>query len=103
MDLIAVTGASGALGRLVVRRLLELVPPERVIAVVRAPRSYAGPATAVRRGDYDEPESLAAAFAGVGRLLLISSPELDAARRVAQHRNAIAAAGDVGLLAYTSF
>ncbi|WP_426514255.1 NAD(P)H-binding protein [Dactylosporangium sp. McL0621] len=99
-DIIAVTGATGALGRLVLERLRERVPRERIVAVVRDPGRIDG--VEARRGDYDEPESLAAAFAGVDRLLLISSPELDPARRVAQHRNAIAAAGHVKLLAYTS-
>jgi NAD(P)H dehydrogenase (quinone) len=105
-QLIAVTGASGALGRLVVERLLELVPPGRIVAVVRDPGragDLAGRGVAVRRGDYDQPDTLAEAFAGVDRLLLVSSPELDTARRVAQHRNAIGAAGGVRLLAYTSF
>ncbi|MER7280081.1 NAD(P)H-binding protein [Dactylosporangium sp. NPDC000244] len=100
-DLIAVTGATGALGRLVLAELLERVPPSRVVAVVRDPGRVDG--VEARHGDYDEPESLRRAFEGVDRLLLISSPELDPARRVAQHRNAIEAASGVGLLAYTSF
>ncbi|MBB5625188.1 NAD(P)H dehydrogenase (quinone) [Sphaerisporangium krabiense] len=59
----------------------------------------------VRRGDYDDPASLREAFDGAARLLLISSPELDSARRTAQHLAAIAAAVDVGVgaIVYTSF
>ncbi|MEV8515256.1 SDR family oxidoreductase [Dactylosporangium sp. NPDC051484] len=107
-DSIAVTGASGALGRLVVRRLLDLVPAGRIVAVVRDPARVADLAergVTVRRGDYDEPAGLAEALAGVDRLLLISSPELDAGRRTAQHRGAIEAASKagVGAVAYTSF
>ncbi|HTJ39190.1 MAG TPA: NAD(P)H-binding protein [Dactylosporangium sp.] len=107
-DSIAVTGATGALGRLVLRRLIALVPAGRIVAVARDPGRAAGLAelgVTVRRGDYDEPAGLAAAFAGAGRLLLISSPELDDARRAAQHRNAIEAAAKAGVwrIAYTSF
>ncbi|WP_432968389.1 NAD(P)H-binding protein [Dactylosporangium sp. CA-233914] len=101
-ELIAVTAASGALGRLVIERLRALVPADRLVAVVRDPRQDLG--VAARRGDYDEPESLISAFDGAGRVLLISSPELDAARRVGQHRNAIEAAVKAGVqqLVYTS-
>ncbi|WP_461035560.1 NAD(P)H-binding protein [Streptomyces mayteni] len=58
-----------------------------------------------RPSDYDDPAGLRAAFADADRLLLISSPELDPARRVAQHRAAIEAARAAGVasLAYTSF
>ena len=52
--------------------------------------------------DYAKPETLDAAFAGIDRLLLISSSELG--QRAAQHRNVIDAAKRAGvkLLAYTS-
>src|SRR5699024_3462103 len=52
--------------------------------------------------DYEKPASLDAAFAGVDRLLLVSSSEVG--KRASQHRNAIAAAQRAGvkLVAYTS-
>ncbi len=52
--------------------------------------------------DYEQPDALDAAFAGIDRVLLISSNDLP--RRVAQHRNVIDAAkrAGVGLLIYTS-
>ncbi|MET7460454.1 NAD(P)H-binding protein [Nonomuraea sp. NPDC005501] len=99
--MIAVSAASGALGRLVIDRLRARV---EVVAVVRDPvRAPAG--VPVRRGDYDDPASLRAAFEGVERLLLISSPELDTPRRIAQHLAAVTAAADagVGAIAFTSF
>lgn len=102
---VLVTGANGHLGRLVVDGLLRRIPPDRVIATVRdseagAPLSAVG--VEVRRADYDDPSSLDAAFAGVDKLLLISSSELG--KRVSQHRNVIEAArrAGVGLIAYTS-
>ncbi|SDM49056.1 NAD(P)H-binding protein [Nonomuraea jiangxiensis] len=99
--MIVVSAASGALGRLVVDRLSTRA---QVTAVVRDP-ARAPVGVPVRRGDYDDPASLREAFEGATRLLLISSPELDAARRIGQHVAAIAAARDVGVgaIAYTSF
>ncbi|MEV4097832.1 NAD(P)H-binding protein [Streptosporangium saharense] len=99
--MIVISAASGALGRLVVDRLRDRA---EVVAAVRDPgRAPAG--VAVRRGDYDDPASLRTAFEGADRLLLISSPELDPARRIGQHLAALAAAVEVvvGAVAYTSF
>lgn len=103
--MIAITGATGQLGRLVISILLESVPANELVAVVRTPDKAADLAALgvqVRRGDYTLPETLADALAGVDKLLLISSSEVG--QRVAQHANAIAAAksASVKLLAYTS-
>ncbi|MER7707782.1 NAD(P)H-binding protein [Kitasatospora sp. NPDC097605] len=106
--MIVVTGASGALGRLVLDRLLALGPPGRVAAAVRRPAAldaHAARGVAVRRADYDEPASLRAAFAGAERVLLVSSPELAPERRIQHHRAVVEAAraAGVGRLVYTSF
>lgn len=103
--MIAITGASGQLGRLVLQALLTQVPATQLVAVVRRPEALADLAALgvqVRPGDYDRPDSLEAAFQGVDRLLLISSNEVG--RRFPQHQAVIAAAGRSGikLLAYTS-
>lgn len=100
-----VTGASGQLGQLVVGHLKTLVPAGDIIALVRseaAEQAYAAKGIATRQGDYDDPESLRAAFRGVDRLLLISSSEVG--KRAAQHGNviAVAKAAGVGFVAYTS-
>lgn len=102
---IAVTAASGQLGRLVVEQLLQTVPASAVVAVVRDPAkasALSALGVTIRQGDYERPDTLAAAFAGVEKLLLISSNELG--RRAAQHRNAVSAAKAAGveLLVYTS-
>jgi NAD(P)H dehydrogenase (quinone) len=105
-SLIAVTGATGQLGRLVVEGLLGRgVPAERVVALVRDPSKAAGFASRgvrVRGADYERPETLDAALEGVGRLLLVSGNEVG--RRVRQHENVVRAAqrAGVGLVAYTS-
>jgi NAD(P)H dehydrogenase (quinone) len=103
--MIVVTGASGQLGRLVIEALLQKVPAGEIVAAVRHPEKVADLATRgvqVRLADYDQPASLAAAFKGGDKLLLISASEVG--RRVPQHRAVIdaAKAAGVGLLAYTS-
>ncbi len=103
--MIAVTGASGQLGRLVMEGLLARVPAENIVAAVRNPAKVADLAArgvVVRAADYAKPETLDAALAGVDRLLLISSSEVGG--RVPQHRNVIAAAKRAGvrLVVYTS-
>jgi NAD(P)H dehydrogenase (quinone) len=101
-----VTGASGQLGRLVVESLLDRgTPAADIIATARKPESIADLGelgVQVRRADYDDPASLDAAFAGVDRLLLVSSSEVG--QRVTQHANVIDAAkrAGVGFVAYTS-
>lgn len=103
--MIAITGATGHLGRLVIEKLLESVPAGELVAAVRSPDKagdLAARGVQLRQADYDRPETLKTAFAGVDKLLLISSSEVG--RRAPQHRAVIGAAVDnrVALLAYTS-
>ena len=103
--MVIVTGATGALSRLVVQGLLETLPPERIVAAVRTP-TKAGELIArgvdVREADYSRPDTLRTAFAGAEKVLLISSSEVG--QRVAQHGAVINAARAAGVapLAYTS-
>jgi NAD(P)H dehydrogenase (quinone) len=102
---VAVTGASGQLGRKVADLLLERLDPSQVVLLTRTPEalaSYSERGAAVRRADFDEPASLADAFSGADRALLISA--LDFERRTGQHRAAIEAAstGGVRYVIYTS-
>ena len=99
---IAITGTTGQLGRLVVDALKAKMPPERVVALVRTPAKAAGLGVTVREADYDRPETLGKALAGVSGLLLISANEVG--NRVAQHRNVIVAARNAGVkrIVYTS-
>lgn len=103
--MIAVTGATGHLGRLALAGLLEKVPAKELVALVRTPSKAADLAAkgvAVRAFDYSKPEALAAALAGVDSLLLVSSSEFG--DRAGQHRAVIAAAKQVGVarVTYTS-
>ncbi len=102
---IAVTGATGRLGRLVIQDLLEKLPAEDIVAVVRNEAKavdLAGAGVQVRVADYDDQAALHKALAGVDRLLLISSSEVG--RRFPQHKNVIDAAKDDGVkqVVYTS-
>lgn len=103
--MIVVTGATGKLGRLVVDALLEKLPAKELAVAVRNPEKAADIAARgveVRRADYGKPETLEAALAGAGKLLLISSSEVG--QRAAQHRAVIEAAKKAGvnLIVYTS-
>lgn len=103
---IVVTGATGHLGRHVLRQLLEKVPADQVTAVVRdrdkaADLAARGVRLAV--ADYNSPETFDDLFAAGDRVLLISGNEFDKGR-VRQHTIVIDAAKKAGvaLLAYTS-
>ena len=99
---IAVTGATGQLGRIVVDRLRQKVPASDIVALVRSPQKAADLGVAVRLADYSKPETLTAALKGVDTVLLISSNEIG--RRAAQHHNVIEAAKKAGVkrIVYTS-
>ena len=101
----AITGASGQLGRLTIQQLLKSVPSNEIVAAVRNPEAASDLAALgiqVRQADYDRPETLATAFTGVSKLLLISSNLTYG--RVRHHQVVIdaAKAAGVGLVAYTS-
>jgi NAD(P)H dehydrogenase (quinone) len=103
--MIAITGATGQLGRLVIAELLKKTAAREMVAIVRDPAKavdLAASGVSIRQADYNDSGTLVTAFEGVERVLLVSSNELGS--RVAQHGNVIAAAKRAGakLLAYTS-
>lgn len=99
---ILVTGASGHLGRLVVDRLLARgVAAADIVAGARTPDKAADLAergVRVVAFDYDAPETLAAALAGVDRVVLVSASE--PGKRTPQHRAVIDAAVAAGVSAF---
>lgn len=102
---IVITGASGQFGRAAAQRLLERVPASELILTTRSPQRLADLASRgakVREADFDRPETLADAFAGGTRMLLISTARVGT--RVQQHANAIEAAKQAGIghVVYTS-
>lgn len=101
-----VTGATGKLGTKVVEALLKTVPASELVVSVRKPEKAAGlraRGVEVRQGDFDHPETLTTAFAGIDRLLIISA-DGDNEPRIRQHANAVASAklARVKFIAYTS-
>ncbi|OXL83605.1 NAD(P)-dependent oxidoreductase [Paenibacillus sp. SSG-1] len=101
-----VTGATGKLGRKVVETLLQTVPASQLAVSVRNPdkaEDLRARGIDVRHGDFDVPETLDKAFAGIDRLLIISA-DGDNETRIRQHTNAVEAAAraKVGFIAYTS-
>lgn len=104
--LLAVTGATGQLGRLVLESLLDRgTAPESIVAIGRGVEKlsdFEARGVQVRAADYAKPDSLAAALEGVDRLLLISGSAVG--QRVPQHTNVVNAAKDAGVafIAYTS-
>ncbi|WP_279594645.1 SDR family oxidoreductase [Vibrio natriegens] len=103
--MIAVTGATGQLGQLVIKHLLNKVEPQQIVALVRnveKAASLTSLGVQVRQADYSKPETLESALDGVAKLLLISSSEVG--QRASQHKNVIDSANKAGveLLAYTS-
>jgi NAD(P)H dehydrogenase (quinone) len=109
-DKLIVSGASGQLGGLVVDELLaRKVPAKDLILVSRTPnteamKAYAAKGASVRFGDFTRPESLAAAYAGGTKMLLISVNG-GGGQRPELHKAAIdaAVAAGVKLIAYTSY
>jgi NAD(P)H dehydrogenase (quinone) len=99
---IAITGATGQLGRIVVDKLKEKVAADNIIALVRSSQKAADLGLEAREADYDKPQTLDKALAGVDTLLLISGSEVG--KRAAQHQHVINAAKKNGVkwIVYTS-
>src|SRR5882762_2088546 len=102
-DLIAVTGATGALGGRVARRLAGAGVSTRLIVrdTARAPDLSA--AQVIPTGGYSDRVGLRAALDGVDTLLLVSATE--SADRVDLHTGAVDAAIEAGVrrIVYVSF
>ncbi len=100
--IIAVTGATGQLGRLVLAALQKKVDPTSLVGLARSPEKAADLGVPVRPADYNRPETLRAALDGVDCLVLISGSEVG--ERTRQHQNVVdaASAAKVSRVAYTS-
>lgn len=103
--MIAITGATGQLGLLVIEELLKIHPASQLVAIARDPqkaRSLSDKGVLVRQADYTDEAALIRALKGIAKLLLISSSEVG--QRTVQHGNIIRAAQAAGVsfIAYTS-
>jgi NAD(P)H dehydrogenase (quinone) len=99
---IAVTGATGQLGRIVVNKLKEKTDAKNIIAVVRSKQKASDLYVETREADYEKPDSLASALQGIDTLVFISGSEIG--KRAPQHKNVIHAAKMNGVkrIIYTS-
>lgn len=105
--MILITGATGHFGKATIDFLIQKgVNPNTISALARSAekaQELINKGVNVKIGDYDDYPSLVAAFAGIGKLLLVSSSDLE--HRVRQHTNAAKAAKEAGVkqIIYTSF
>lgn len=102
---IAITGATGQLGQLVIQHLLKQTQAENIVALVRnveKAEHLKAKGLDIRHFDYDSPATLVPALQGIDKLLLISANEVG--RRTPQHKTVINAAVEakVPYIAYTS-
>ena len=103
---VLVTGATGHFGGLVVKSLLNQMDAKNISVSVRNPEkasSLSEKGIDVRHGDFDFPETLATAFDGIDKLLIVST-DLDNETRIRQHKAAVAASKTAGIkhIVYTS-
>ncbi|MGO4288280.1 SDR family oxidoreductase [Chitinophaga sp. RAB17] len=106
MSKILVTGATGPLGKAVVDELLKNTAAENIAVLARDPSKAVGLAEAgvtVLKGDYNDYNSLLAAFKGTDKLYFVSGN--DVTGRIPQHENVVKAAiaAKVGHIFYSSF
>jgi NAD(P)H dehydrogenase (quinone) len=108
-EMLMVTGANGNLGRQVSANLQALVGPSGFVAGTRDPssafaRELRASGVEVRHVDFDDPDTLTAAFERIEAALIISTYAANSIRP-RQNLNAIEAARRAGVrqLAYTSF
>ena len=104
--MIVVTGATGQLGSAVVEHLLTRLPADEIAVSVREPgrlQSLKERGVQVRRGDFDEEETLVESFRGASKVLVVSVPRRGE-EALRAHRTAIDSAqrAGVGRILYTS-
>ena len=91
--MILVTGATGPFGNAVVTNLLKKIPASQVAVLVRDPAKAASlkaQGVNIRIGEYDNLDSLVAAFTGIDQLLFVSGNDI--VNRAVQQANVVAAA-----------
>ena len=82
---IGVFPASGGLATSVITHLLKLVPPTQLVLIARYPEKLTDlsrTGATVRRGDYDDPETLNRVFDEVGILMLVSYASFEIDHRI---------------------
>lgn len=105
--MILITAATSHFGQATIKFLLEKgVPPTDIIAMVRdevKAEPIKAQGVSLVKGDYEDYDSLLKGFAGIDKMLFISSGDMS--NRTAHHLNVVKAAKEAGVgnIVYTSF
>lgn len=98
MTRILVTGATGNIGKMTIRHLLNRLPASQIVGLAREPARAADLAALgveIRKGDYFDPDGLLRAFEGIDKIMLVSTTAFT--DRNTQHENVITAAKQAGV------
>lgn len=100
---LAVTAASGQLGRAVIDHLKTLHPVQDIVGVARTPEKAVDLGVEIRTGSYGDRDAFESALRGIDAVLLISGNDAPE-KRIEQHRAVIdgARAAGVRRFVYTS-
>nr|WP_319382793.1 NAD(P)H-binding protein [uncultured Roseibium sp.] len=100
---LAVTAASGQLGRAVIDHLKTLHPVQDIIGIARTPEKAADLGVEIREGSYGDRDAFERALRGIDAVLLISGNDAPE-KRIDQHRAVIDGARTAGVrrFVYTS-
>jgi NAD(P)H dehydrogenase (quinone) len=94
---IGISGASGQLGSSTVKHLKARLPAAQIVGISRTPDKLASLGVETRAGDYDKPDSLTKAYAGLDRVLIIPSTDMRPGVRGVQAIAAVDAAVKAGV------
>ncbi|PWJ58432.1 NAD(P)H dehydrogenase (quinone) [Dyadobacter jejuensis] len=100
---IAVTSASGHLGKAIAQKLIKELGKDKVIGIARTPEKAQDLGIEIRKGDYNNRADFDDALEGIDAVLLVSGMD-EPSKRIQQHRNVIEAAKHNGVkkIVYTS-
>jgi len=100
---VAITTASGRLGRAIIQETINKIGKEKVIGIARTPTKAQDLGIEVRQGDYDNRSDFETALQGVDVVLMVSGMNTPD-KRIGQHRNVIEGARKTGVrkIVYTS-
>ncbi|HEY0711232.1 MAG TPA: NAD(P)H-binding protein [Polyangia bacterium] len=94
---IGITGASGRLGAATIATLTSRTRDSHLVGISRTPDRVTALGVEARFGDFDQPESLTEAFAGLDRVIIIPSNDMSPGARARQCQEAIRRAVGVGV------